>query len=152
MKRFFTSCMFAVLCAPAGLAHADITQKKPAPSIGDIELPTQQEIEDIKASLPDFNAIINDFMTLAQDESFQDSLKGGLDAMKGHLDNDSFKPEDGELPDITGMMGAMLDMIGDEKLIGGLIEQIEPMQDIMKKHVPDAFEDSGAAEQGLDWQ
>lgn len=148
MKRLITSCLFAIMLAPASLAYADITQKRAEPDARAFELPSQDEIDAIKAQLPDFNAIMSDLMALSQDESFKQGMSDSLNAAKKHMDMDSFKSTDGELPDMSAMMGAMLDMLSDEAVMGGMMDQFGPMQELMEKHVPEAADNADKP----DWQ
>ena len=102
-------------------------------------LPSQAEIEAIKKQLPDMTGIMNDMMSIVQDEDMQNSLQGSLDILKEHVgENGGFAKTDQGVPDVTAMMGSMLDLMGDEAFIGGLLDAAEPLKETLEKHIPDA--------------
>lgn len=108
--------------------------------LDDIELPSEAEIAEMQAQLPDLNAMMASIMKLATNGDMKNGMAKSADRLKEKLDFDNFETKDG-LPDLNAMMSAMIALMGDEELVGGMIEAIEPFAEFMDDLAPDTEND-----------
>lgn len=108
--------------------------------LDELELPSEAEIAEMQAQLPDLNGMIASMMKLATNKDMKNGMAKSADRLKEKLDFDTFETKDG-MPDLNAMMSAMIALMGDEELVGGMIEAIEPIAELMEEFAPEADED-----------
>jgi hypothetical protein len=122
----------------ADRAHLkDVPAKSISESLKDIKLPTEAEIEEMQAQLPDLNAMLAGMMKLATDEDMKKGMAKSADRLREKFEDQDFETEDG-MPDLNAMMSTMLSLMGDEELVGGMIEAIEPIAELMEDMAPES--------------
>ncbi len=105
-------------------------------------LPTDAEIRDILAQMPDMNALMGDMLKIMKDENMQAQLKSTATAFRQKLKSTpEFTQRDANgLPDINAFLGAILPLLADENAIGGLLEGATDiaaeMENSVQKHIP----------------
>ena len=134
--------------APIASAHPDEpasqkTAAKTAVKIEDIKLPSQAELKELQKNMPDMNAIIGQMMTVMKDPSLREGMeKSGKAFAKNKKSSGAFEPSgpDG-LPDFNKAFGAMINMMGDEEAMGGMLETLGTMAEGLEgieQHIPEA--------------
>ena len=67
-------------------------------------------------------------------------MKSALGAMSGAMDGVDLKAKtDNGMPDFNALTGVMLSMMGDEQVMGKMLETLEPMQEALPKIMQDAM-------------
>ena len=136
MRILALSLAAPLIFAGTALAHPEKSDPKPAKDISEIELPTQQEIDEILADLPDFNAIMGDFIALAKDDEVQARFEAAGEKMSRKLEKSrAFETDENGLPDFNAMMGVMMSMMAKDGPMEDLLETAQDIQAVMEKHV-----------------
>ncbi|NNC38246.1 MAG: hypothetical protein EX271_00250 [Acidimicrobiales bacterium] len=120
----------------ADRAHAKTPTKSLKQQLDEIELPTEADIKEMQAQMPDLNALIMGMMKLAADDDMIKGMAKSADQLKSKLDFEGFETKDG-MPDLNAMMSTMIALMGDEELVVGMIDAIEPIAELMEDTAAD---------------
>ena len=107
---------------------------------GDITLPSDSELTELKENLPDMNGIAHDMIHLAKDKKFRSGMERSMKIFMDRIDVENMEKDDHGIPDLNGLLGDMISLLGDEEFVGGMVETIDPLAEIMQKHMPDGKE------------
>ena len=118
----------------ADRVHTKVPAQSITEALKDIKLPTETEIEEMQAQMPDLNAMMAGMMKLATDEDMKKGMVKSADRLREKFDNMDFETKNGT-PDLNAMMSMMIGMMGDEEMLGGMLEAIEPIAEIMEDTV-----------------
>lgn len=130
-----SSLALGLLSAPA-YAHPE--QSKPKTDVSELKLPTKAEMQDVLDKMPDFNALMGDFMELAQDEELKNSLTDAGEAFVEKLDESgALKTDKNGLPNFNKMMEVMLFAFTEDDIAGELVGTLSEFQDVIEKHIPE---------------
>ena len=136
MRILALSLAAPLIFAGTAFAHPEKSETKPVTDISKIELPTQAEIDDMLADMPDFNALIDDLIALATDEDVQARFEAAGDKMSQKLEKSgAFETDENGMPDFNAMMGVMMSMMAKDGPMEDILETVENIQTVMEKHV-----------------
>ncbi len=127
---------------PLSSPPLDTTPSAPSieDALKDFKLPSQAEIDEMLAQMPDFNAIMGDVMVVMKDEKLRTKMKSSAEAFKDKIEeSDILTQRDANgLPDIKALMSVMLGTMSDEGVAGefleGMAEFASEMDAIAEKH------------------
>lgn len=113
------------------------TEKAKTPQ-GSFEMPSTSELEAAIDELPDLNAMLGDLMHLVKDEKLQKRMERSGEAFSERLEKSgALEPDENGIPDIKLALKALVGVMGDEDITGGLLDTVSELQDIMEKHIPE---------------
>lgn len=136
MRIFALTLAAPILFAGTALAHPEKSEKPAPRDISELQLPTQAEIDDMLAEMPDFNAIMGDFIRLAKDEKVQARFEAAGEKMSERIDRSGLlETDENGLPDFNALMGVMMSMMAKDGPMEDLLETVEDIQTVMEKHV-----------------
>lgn len=122
---------FALLAAPTAMAQD---------SLKDI-LPSEAEIEEIIAELPDFNHMMDGLMDIAQDEELREKFTDSAEHIKNRLETSgALEPRANGLPDFNAAMEVMLRTFTDKDGFGGMLEALEDVSKDLETIVEESME------------
>ena len=141
MKRLILPIIALGFLSTPAFAHPDPAEAEPEKShteISDIKLPTKAEMQKVIDQMPDFNGIMGDLKSFAEDEELKDTMADIGSAFAEKLDESgAFDKTDNGLPDINKMMEVMMFAFTEEDIAGELVDTRSDVQDIMEKHIPE---------------
>ena len=120
----------------ADKSQSTVPAKSLSEAIKDIQLPTEAEIENMQAQMPDLNAMMAGMMKLATDEDMKKGMAKSADRLREKFDGLDLETKNGT-PDLNAMMSMMISMMGDEEMLGGMLEAIEPIAEMMEDTIAD---------------
>ena len=145
MRALILSTSALVLLSGSALAHPETADKpapKPVPETA-FEMPSTAELEAAIDELPDLNAMLGDFMNLVKDEKLQKRMERSGEAFAEKMEKSgALEPDENGIPDIKLALKALVGVIGDEDVTGGLLDTVSELQEIMEKHIPDEGQSS----------
>lgn len=104
----------------------------------DLNLPTEAEIDEMLADMPDFNGLMRDMIKLATDEELQDRMERSGKALSDKIDQSgALETDENGMPDFNKLIRVMMYAMADEEVTGGLLETVDELQTVMEKHLPD---------------
>ena len=143
--RFLSLLLPLTLLASPAMAQSGSNSTK---SLKDV-LPSEAEVEQIIAELPDFNHMMDGLMDIAQDEKLQKQFKDSAEHMKEQLEESgALEPRDNGLPDFNAAMAVMLRTFTDKDGVGGMIEALEDVSKDFESIVEESFDKSGSKKSG----
>ena len=143
--RFLSLLLPLMLLASPAMAQSGSNSTK---SLKDV-LPSEAEVEQIIAELPDFNHMMDGLMDIAQDEKLQKQFKDSAEHMKEQLEESgALEPRDNGLPDFNAAMAVMLRTFTDKDGVGGMIEALEDVSKDFESIIEESFEKSGSKKSG----
>jgi len=78
-------------------------------------------------------------MEMMSDPKMQSTMKNVGKTLEQKMDSSgAMKTQANGLPDMNAAMGAMLSMMSDEEVMGGMMEMLGGMAEMMEEHVPEA--------------
>lgn len=93
-------------------------------------LPSEDQIEDMIAELPDFNHLMDGLIKIAQDETVREQLADSAAHMKEQFeDSGALELRDNGLPDINTGLEVLLRSLSDRDGIGGMLDALEGVGD-----------------------
>ena len=113
-------------------AMADETARDPRVETMLKDLPSEAEMNEAMAAMPDLNRLMAGMLDIMKDEETQATMKSLGARMSEKLDGKDYAGADGELPDFNAMMADMMGLMSDRELIGDLAELGLSMEDEMK--------------------
>lgn len=118
---------------PHDHSHEEQQVKKPAEPF---KMPTQGDIDEAMAQMPDVGAMMGDMMSILMDEDAIGGMKRSGEMMRKRMDGPMSKRDENGMPEFGEMFEVMFGMFGDEEFMQGFFGMIEPMQEVMEKHAP----------------
>ena len=139
MRKFLISvAAFGFISAPAFAEHPEEAKPATKQSQSDLKLPSKAEMQEIVDAMPDFNAIMGDFVELAKDEELQDKMEKAGDSFKRRLDESgALELDENGIPNINKALEVMLFSFTEEEIGGELLDTAEELMKIMEKHIPE---------------
>ena len=96
------------------------------------QLPSDAEIEQIIADMPDLNAIMDGFLAVAQDEDLRTSLEDTGEKLSARLEALSdIEIRDNGTPDLNLLMATMMYTLSDDDVMGDLLNVVTELQDVI---------------------
>ena len=109
-------------------------------AIRDIELPSEEQINNMIERLPDMNALMGDMINIAKNEAMQDSFKSSAQQLKDAIKASDImdKRDANGLPDFNALLATMMQLSTDEAVMGelrdGLAIMAQDFDDLAQKH------------------
>ena len=104
-------------------------------------LPSEAEIENIIAELPDFNHMMDGLIEIAKDEELREKLTESAEHMQEKLEESgALELRDNGLPDFNAAMAVMLRTFTDKEGVGGMLDTLEEVGKELETIMEESFD------------
>ena len=104
-------------------------------------LPSEAEVENIIAELPDFNHLMDGLLEIAKNEKLREQLTDSAEHMKDTLEESgALELRENGMPDMNAAMAVMLRTLTDKDGVGGMIEAFEDVGKELETIMEESFD------------